>query len=239
MQELFQELGYTQDASGSYNHAERRIVVFLGDLGDRGPYSGQIFRMAMQMVSRGQALYTPGNHCNKLLRYLEGRSVRQSQGLAGTIRQVEELEMVEPGFRSRLRLFIESAPTYLWLDEGNLVVAHAGIKEQMIGRDSESVKRMCLYGDITGERNADGTPVRLDWAQHYRGEAAIIYGHTPTPGPVWTNNTTNIDQGAAFGGWLTAMRWPDREAVQVRAHMAYYKERTPLFIQEAGLEADH
>jgi protein phosphatase len=230
--ELVALLGYEADGSGSFFHPQERMLVFLGDLSDRGPHNADTFPMAMAMVEAGKALYTPGNHCNKLMRYLHGRGVQLTHGLDLTVLQVEERERKQRGFKSRLRDFIESAPPYLWLDGGSLVVAHAGIKEKMIGSYNDRVRTMCLYGDITGKTNPDGTPVRIDWAQHYRGEAAIVYGHTPVPGPRWVNNTANIDQGCVFGGWLTGMRWPEREAIQVRARHAYYQVRTPEFLRE-------
>ena len=101
----------------------------------------------------------------------------------------------------------------------------------MIGSYDDRVRAMCLYGDTTGETNPDGTPVRLDWAQHYDGSATIVYGHTPMPGPHWVNNTINIDQGCVFGGWLTALRWPEREIVQVQAKRPYYDARLPAFLR--------
>src|SRR5688500_325833 len=184
----------------------------------------------MLLAKAGHAYYTPGNHCNKLMRYLQGRRVQLAHGLEGTVRELDERKRVVPGLEARIPWFIESAPTYLWLARGELVVAHAGIKEGMIGTDDSRVRSMCLYGDVTGESNPDGTPVRLDWAQHYRGRPAIVYGHTPVAGPSWVNNTVNIDQGCVFGGWLTALRWPEREVVQVRAQRAYYTGRVPSFL---------
>jgi protein phosphatase len=231
---LLARLGYAEE-NGQLLAPPGRTLVFIGDLGDRGPHNAEAFALAMRWVSQGVALYTPGNHCNKLMRYLQGRKVQQSHGLSLTVAQVEERERQEPGFKEQLRRFIESAPTYLWLDRGDLVVAHAGIKVNMIGRDDERVRRMCLYGDITGQTNPDGTPVRLDWAEHYNGSSAIVYGHTPKPGPYWVHNTINIDQGCVFGGHLTALRWPERQVVQVRAIRAYYSDRTPAFL--AGLAA--
>ena len=228
--ELLRVLGYSRETDDTISHSEGRRLVLLGDLADRGPHNAEAFRLAMLWAERGQALYTPGNHCDKLKRYLQGRKRKLSQGLETTVVQVEEMEQSEPSFKERLRRFIEEAPLYLWLDQGRLVVAHGGIKEDMIGRADGKVRTMVLYGDITGETNPDGTPVRLDWAKHYRREASIVYGHTPTAVPRWRNNTANIDQGCVFGGWLTALRWPEREFVQVGAHHAYYTERTPSFL---------
>jgi diadenosine tetraphosphatase ApaH/serine/threonine PP2A family protein phosphatase len=149
------------------------------------------------------------------------------------VRDIDNREREYPGYRERVARFIESAPSYLWLDAGSLVVAHGGIKEEMIGKDNGRVRAMVLYGDVTGKTNTDGTPERLDWAKDYHGAPAIVYGHTPGPGPTWRNNTVNIDQGCVFGGWLSAVRWPEREAVQVRAHHAYFTERTPAFLRDA------
>ena len=227
LQDLIGNLGYTNNGAG----VPDRKLIFLGDINDRGPASAHTFRLVMTLVNTGRAYYTPGNHCNKLLRYLQGGRVQLAHGLAGTVDEVQRQERIEPGFANRLRTFIENAPPYLWLDKGDLVAAHAGIKKHMIGRYDERVRAMCLYGDTTGESNPDGTPVRLDWAQDYNGSASIVYGHTPMPGPYWVNNTINIDQGCVFGGWLTALRWPEREIVQVRAKRPYYDARLPPFLR--------
>jgi protein phosphatase len=232
--ELLEKLGYKRGPEGNLTHPDGRTLIFLGDLADRGPHNAGAFALAMSLVEQAGAMYTPGNHCNKLLRYLRGNKVGLDWGLEGTIAGVEAREQSEPGFKARLRHFIETAPTYLWLDEGDLVVAHGGIKEEMIGRDNAKVRAMVLYGDVTGRTNPDGTPERLDWAAEYHGRAAVVYGHTPVPGPEWRNNTINIDQGCVFGGWLTALQWPEREIAQVSAHQAYFTERAPDFVRERG-----
>jgi len=221
LKELFAKLGYLHGANGDISHPEGRRIIFLGDLADRGPKNVEVFKLAMRVVHLGNGFYIPGNHCNKLMRYLQGRRVAQSNGLNLTVSEVEATEAREPGFKIALHDFIANAPTYLWLDGGALVVAHGGIKAGMIGRDDRAVQTMCLYGDITGKTNPDGTPVRLDWAEHYRGSAAVVYGHTPKSAALWRNNTINIDQGCVFGGALTALRWPEREIVQVEARAVY------------------
>ncbi|NED80046.1 hypothetical protein G3I76_08025, partial [Streptomyces sp. SID11233] len=75
-----------------------------------------------------------------------------------------------------------------------------------------------LYGDTTGETDEFGLPVRYPWAEDYRGKAAVVYGHTPVPTATWLNNTICLDTGVVFGGHLTALRWPERELVDVPAH---------------------
>ena len=85
-----------------------------------------------------------------------------------------------------------------------------------------------LYGDTTGETDEYGLPVRYPWAEDYRGHAMVVYGHTPVPEAVWTNKTICIDTGCVFGGQLTALRYPERELVSVRAHEIYYEPTRPL-----------
>ena len=41
------------------------------------------------------------------------------------------------------------------------------------------------------------------------------------PDADWVNNTICIDTGCCFGGKLTALRWPEREIVSVKAEQIY------------------
>ena len=94
------------------------------------------------------------------------------------------------------------------------------------------MREFALYGETTGETDEFGLPVRFNWAAEYRGKAAVVYGHTPVPDPEWLNNTVCIDTGCVFGGSLTALRWPEREFVSVKAHATYAESRKP-FLPEA------
>ena len=62
----------------------------------------------------------------------------------------------------------------------------------------------------------------------YRGEAHVIYGHTPVPEADWLNRTLNIDTGCVFGGKLTALRWPERDIVSVPAKQTYAEPAKPF-----------
>ena len=114
------------------------------------------------------------------------------------------------------------------LDDGRLVVAHAGLKEAYHGRSSGRVRSFALYGDTTGETDEYGLPVRYPWAQEYRGQAMVVYGHTPVPEAEWVNNTICLDTGVVFGGALTALRYPEREIVSVPAEQQWYEPVRPL-----------
>lgn len=233
---LLTELGY--DVAGdTAAHPEGRTAVFVGDLVDRGPDSPGVLRLVMNMVEAGTALCVPGNHEQKLARRLNGRNVQLTHGLPETL---EQLSAQTPEFTERVRTFIEGLVSHYVLDGGRLVVAHAGLKEAYQGRASGRVRSFALYGETTGETDEYGLPVRYPWARDYRGSAAVVYGHTPTPVPEWINNTICLDTGCVFGGKLTALRWPSRELVSVPAAREYYAPVKPLLagtvLEDRGLD---
>ncbi|MER6553876.1 polynucleotide kinase-phosphatase [Streptomyces sp. NPDC001725] len=226
---LLGKLGYE---NGS--HPEGRTAVFVGDLVDRGPDSPGVLRRVMSMVSSGDALCVPGNHENKLGRYLKGRKVQHSQGLAETVEQLEREDAEHPEFREEVADFIDGLVSHYVLDGGRLVVCHAGLPEKYHGRTSGRVRSHALYGDTTGETDEFGLPVRYPWAEKYRGAAAVVYGHTPVPTASWVNNTLCLDTGAVFGGKMTALRWPEREIVDVPAERVWYEPVKPLTTEAPG-----
>ncbi|MBE9556203.1 MAG: polynucleotide kinase-phosphatase [Proteobacteria bacterium] len=217
-------VGGTREAP-DITHPEGRRAIFLGDLVDRGPDSPGVLRIAMSMVAAGTALCIPGNHENKLMRALKGRNVTQTHGLAETLEQMER----EPeGFGDEVARFIDRLVSHYVLDHGELVVAHAGLKEAFQGRASGAVRNFALYGETTGETDEYGLPVRYNWAGDYRGKAMVVYGHTPVPEAEWLNRTICIDTGCVFGGKLTALRYPERDLVDVPARQEYYESVKPL-----------
>jgi protein phosphatase len=210
-------------------HPEGHKVVFLGDLVDRGPRIPDVLRLVMSMVESGAALCVPGNHDVKLMRKLQGRDVRITHGLAESL---EQLEREPPEFKEQVAGFIDGLVSHYVLDDGKLVVAHAGLKEVLQGRGSGKVRDFALYGETTGETDEFGLPIRYNWAAEYRGTAMVVYGHTPVPEPEWLNRTINIDTGCVFGGRLTALRYPEKALVSVPAAQTYYESARP-FLPEA------
>lgn len=107
-------------------------------------------------------------------------------------------------------------------------MSHAGLPERFHGVKSDRVRRFCLYGDTSGDTDEFGLPMRGDWAEDYRGEAMVLYGHTAVAVSEWVHNTMCLDTGCVFGGWLTALRYPERELVSVPAAKVYYEPNTPF-----------
>lgn len=226
---LLAELGwsihYDGDRAVGASHPEGRQAVFVGDLVDRGPDSPGVVRLVMGMVASGNALCVSGNHEAKLVRALKGAKVKVSHGLAESLAQLE-LESEE--FRQQALTFMDGLISHFVLDDGKLVVAHAGLKEAYHGRSSGRVRSFALFGDTTGETDEYGFPVRYPWANEYRGAAMVAYGHTPVPTAEWVNNTICLDTGVVFGGSLTALRYPERTLVSVPAEQQWYEPVRPL-----------
>lgn len=230
--ELLSTLGYVVDTElgGAGSHPEGRRVIFLGDLVDRGPNTPGVLKLVMSMVRGGTALCVPGNHDMKLMKKLKGRDVRITHGLKESL---EQLEHETADFKKDLLQFLDGLVSHFVLDSGNLVVAHAGMNQKFQGRASAKVRDFALYGETTGETDEYGFPVRYNWAQDYRGQAMVVYGHTPVGEPEWINSTICIDTGCVFGGKLTALRYPERELISVAAAKTYYEPAKP-FIEESA-----
>ena len=228
--ELLKELGYeistrSPDGETVVEPPQGRKAIFVGDYVDRGPKVPEVLRLVMRMQKTGAAICVPGNHDIKLVRALRGRNVKPTHGLAESLSQ---LEKESTRFKTEIAEFLDDLVSHYVLDNGKLVVAHAGMKAELQGRASGRVREFAIYGETTGETDEFGLPIRGNWADEYRGAATVVYGHTPVPEPQWVNRTINIDTGCVFGGKLTALRYPEKELVSVPAHQTYYQPAKPM-----------
>jgi protein phosphatase len=218
--QLLLKLGYKYEYNYVFKHPEGRKAVFVGDIVDRGPDSFDALELVKRMCDAGSAYLVMGNHDDKFMRYLQGRAVQVTNGLDKTIESFSRVNMSD-NYRRELREFLERTPYHLILDGGRLVVAHAGLIEELHGQDTPRARSFALYGQTTGEKDDKGYPVRLDWTVNYQGRATVVYGHTPQGDVYENNNTYNIDTGCVFGRSLSALRYPELEVVSVPAHDDY------------------
>ena len=234
---LMAKLGYVIEGREPYrvSHPEGRKLVFVGDLVDRGPKTPEVLRIVMDMVKDGVAFCVAGNHDEKLKKALQGRDVKVNHGLAESLEQMSH----ESGeFKRDVIDFLDGLISHYVFDGGKLGVSHAGLKEHYIGRGSPRIRSFCMFGETTGETDEFGLPVRYNWAQDYRGQTMLVYGHTPVPEPEWLNRTINIDTGCVFGGKLTALRYPEKDIVQVDALRVWCEPVRPINHAVAGRDAD-
>ncbi|MBM4761304.1 polynucleotide kinase-phosphatase [Bacillus sp. B15-48] len=226
--DLLGQLGYAANEEGLYVHPEGRRFVSVGDVMSRGPRSLDCMIFFKRHVDANLCLMIDSNHGWKVARWLDGRKVTLSHGdekVAAEFEQYQQQfgEEETNQLKRELKDFLLNAPShYVFLKNGVRVVvaAHAGIKDNYIGKQSHAISDFCRYGDTDGV-DERGKPIRKDWYAHHERKELIIWGHDPKPQALLMNNTLNIDQGVVFGGMLTGFRYPERTFFSVKAKQDY------------------
>jgi protein phosphatase len=135
--------------------------------------------LVMDMVRAGSALCVPGNHEAKLMRGAARQEGQRSPTASPSRSSSSAAKSDERRLRRARRSSTGSSAHYV-LDDGRLVVAHAGLKEEMQGRGS----RRCASSRSTARPRARPTSSACPCAttgRDYRGRAMVVYGHTPVP----------------------------------------------------------
>ncbi len=217
---LLDKLGWRKDDKGQYWHPQNRKLCFVGDLVDRGPASAAVLRLAMQMLQAGRAYWVKGNHDHKWARYLKGHNVQISHGIVETINQ---FKTESQAFKDQVYDLIERLPIYAVLDEAKLIIAHAGLEEKFHFKKTKGAKAFALFGKSSGKYDTNGYPIRIRWQDDYRGKPTIVYGHVALDNVEDVNNCIDVDTACVFGGKLTALRWPEKEYIQVKSGVNWKK----------------
>jgi protein phosphatase len=131
----------------TYTHPEGRKAIFVGDLVDRGDRILDTVKLVHNMMVAGSAFCVCGNHEFKLLKYLRGKKVKINYGLDKSIAEIEAITAeYRTAHRQELEKFLDSLIAHYTIDDGKLVVAHAGLKEELQGRTSGAVRSFAMYG---------------------------------------------------------------------------------------------
>ena len=194
------------------SHPDNRKLVFCGDLTDRGPGSDKVLRLLIGGQATGAATMVIGNHDWKLYRWLCGRAVKIGRGLETTIEQISPLG---DAFLDRVRRAIAAAPHQIrvtippghpWADRAHLTIVHgAAMEHRQDACDRKSFERS-IYGYPANDKDIDGIPIRIDWAEDYRGQRPVIHGHTARKRARILNKVMCLDTGCVFGNALSAYR---------------------------------
>lgn len=227
--ELLKKLEYKVYKVGEAYQASplnNRKLIFVGDLVDRGPKIPEVLQLVMDMVELNMAYCVRGNHDDKLKRKLQGRDVKIIHGLSESL---DQMDKESDGFKERVKNFLDELKAYYIFDTAKLIVSHAGLSADLIGKNSKQAEAFCLYGQTTNLYDEYGLPIRYDWAKDYKGSALIVYGHTPVSEAKIINNTINIDSGCVFGGKLTAFRYPEMTILSQPA-FKQYQQQVRIFV---------
>ena len=201
------------------------FIISVGDLIDRGDYNLETLNYCIDLYNQGKFLEVQSNHMDKFVRWLKGNKVKVSYGLQKTVDEFLNLPKEDQEkLREKILNYYEKVPLYLIVNN-NTVVAHAGIKDEYIGKKDKKVKSFVLYGATTGKFLENGFPERLDWTKWRKikeDSPKIIYGHHVFDEPYINNRCYGIDTGCVLGKKLTAYL-PDLDKFEeVKAKKQYY-----------------
>ncbi len=183
------------------------FIISVGDNIDRGDYNLDTLNYCMELFEKGKFLEVQSNHMNKFVRWLKGNNVKVSYGLEKTINEFNSLSSsLKEKLREKILSYWEKIPLYLIINN-DTVIAHAGIKDEFIGKADKKVRSFVLYGATTGRVLDNGFPERLDWTKWRKlneNSPKIVYGHQVFDEPYINNKCYGIDTGCVLGNKLTA-----------------------------------
>lgn len=189
-------------------YAGDRQVVLVGDLVAKGPDSAGVIALARA----SKALGVLGNHDARALRYLQSPDGREFAGR-------------DNGFYERFTEgdwdYLRQLPPFLRLDEGRLLVVHAGLAPgQPV--DTQPVDRLTHLRSIRPDgsysfSSQDGVP----WASRWVGPPTVVFGHDARRGLQRYGRAVGLDTGCVYGKELTGLLWPEGTLVQVPARDVY------------------
>lgn len=201
------------------------VVVFCGDLVDRGPDSVGVVKYAFNLPC--QKVLVQGNHEKKHIRYWNALfdERRGPEVRSKLLERTPELFEVENGLTDEEKLWIRRSPFWHRLP-GNNIVVHAGFpetitelpetEEEWLALSSKQRRRMeqlLHVRNLTDEGsfvplNEDEEKGKVYWAERYDGRFGFAYfGHHPhfQDDKVIYPHAKPLDSGAVYGGHLTAV----------------------------------
>ncbi|MDE2292795.1 MAG: metallophosphoesterase [Elusimicrobia bacterium] len=181
-------------------------LVSVGDLIGKGPDSRGVLEWA---ASTPNLVCVLGNH---ELRFLE--AWKQGRRPTEKAYDRETLRQLGRGFDKAMR-FLSSWP--LRWEKAGLRVVHAGFdpRRALSGQEPRLMTNVRRLEDT-------GRP----WYDHYKGGKVTTFGHWVRRKPLLRDNAIGIDTGCVYGGSLTALVWPERRLVSVRAKRVYVRRES-------------
>ena len=201
-------------------------VVLLGDLIDRGPDSPGVLRFAFGLIRDGQARLVRSNHDDKLYRALMGRPVKMGAQLTRTM----EALRAAPDYSALISEFVdvfEAAPFVLQV--GDYAFAHGAVDRRHFETSEDWAEKsgrheaMALYGEVNGDADADGKPIRrYAWVDTIPAGKTAVVGHDRRGGDrplihagAMGGRAIFMETGSGKGGPLSYIDLPAEEIGQV------------------------
>jgi len=197
--------------------AANDIVISAGDVVTKGPAADRCLDLWRE---RGY-LAVQGNNEQKLLRRARPLLRLFAREDRNVLRRADLLE------------YIRGWPLVVDLPRERISVVHGGflpkmqVSEEEVARDREVVTSLRWIRKQDGQwRPVPKEKKRKDdvlWAEKWRGDRFVLYGHTPVREPKRDKQALGLDTGCVYGGFLTAAVFGEGSwsTVSVRARRKY------------------
>jgi serine/threonine protein phosphatase 1 len=205
--DLLEQLLEKIEADIARRSARKVLLIFVGDLIDRGPSSAQVVeRLRTYHHPKVRTIFLLGNHEEVLLRILAGEAelITKWRWFGGTeclrsygvdtakltkMSEIEALEIIRKAIPKEHVRFLESFDDSCRF--GDYLIVHAGIRPG-VGVDQQQ------QSDLRWIRD----PFLLDDTDH---GFIVVHGHTISAEAEFRPNRIGIDTGAYRTGVLTAL----------------------------------
>lgn len=159
------------------------FIVFLGDLVDGHDKPLETVLAVKTILDENAGVLVIGNHDDKFYRYAIGNPVilkgPNKQTLADVPEGGEEL------FLQTIKDLIEHKNSAYHYTYDNWVFIHGSCHEE-VWTDPEELSKKArhrgLYGEVTGEEDEDGMPIRIyNWVDEIPAGRGVVVGHDRKP----------------------------------------------------------
>ena len=204
--DLLDQLLDTIDREHADRPSAKKLIIFLGDLVDRGPYSRAVVERVRQSVRAGEARLIMGNHEEILIGAARGdvattKSLLRVGGYATLASYGISRDLADNGsYEDLANLLVERFPradlTFMEQAEdmiliGDYCFVHAGIRPGQ---------------PLDAQLSTDLRWIREPFVSSRRDHGVVIvHGHTITPEVESLPNRIGIDTGAFRSGRLSAV----------------------------------
>ena len=190
-----------------FNPAED-ILISVGDIIDRGPKTKETIECLMGLPRFYAVL---GNHDQKLIRFAEGKNVKPSHGLQGTVDCLgDKIQEVAEWMRN-FPFIIKTPSGY---------VVHGGFNPEM--SPEEQTHADCIYMRYFGGASYfDSIGGKIWYKEWPQNAPRVFFGHIPDEAGYQTHNIVSLDGGCVFGNYLRAFDSKDGIVYYEKAQKAY------------------
>lgn len=166
-----------------YALKEGLFLLSLGDLVDRARQPFEVVSAMYNLIIKGLAGFTIGNHDDKYYRAYLGNKVIFSSDAKQTLDDVGQDRLGE-FYKMYAGIIEHKTLSGIYHKFDNFTIVHAACHPCMWNNEKfgKSERWRCLIGEVSGETYEDGYPIRLyNWVEDVPKDNVVIVGHDKQP----------------------------------------------------------